>query len=282
MTPRPIPNLRAARALAAAALLALAAGAATRAAAAGVQASVLPATVNVTPGAEFDVTIEVTQAGSPFNGFVAIVGYDTTALTFVPAASIASQQGCLMLGTCGGGCGNTFHRFTAAGDSLSITDHLMCDQLALTGPGTIYKLRFRASNAAQVTWIRLRRATFYNAGLFVTPVATADARVGIGIPLAVGDAAPPPGLAVRAEPNPARGRLSLAVTSGGAGVLRAEIHDVAGRLVRRLDGGWREAGAARLPWDGTGVAGTRVPPGIYLVTVRVGERIARARVVMTE
>lgn len=282
MTPRPIPNLRTARALAAVALLALAAGPAARPASAGVEVAVLPATVNVAPGAEFDVTIQVTQAGSPFNGFVAIVGFDTTALTFVPAANVATQQGCLMLGTCGGGCGNTFHRFTAAGDSLSITDHLLCDQLALTGPGAIYKLRFRASNTAQVTWIRLRRATFYNAGLFVTPVATADARVGIGIPLAVGDAPPPRGLAVRAEPNPARGRLALAVESEQAGELRAEIHDVTGRIVRRLHGGWRPAGAARLHWDGADVRGARVPPGVYLVTVRSGERTARARVVMIE
>lgn len=282
MTPRTIPTLPAARALAAAALLALAACAAVRPAAAGVQVGVLPATVNVTPGAEFDVTIAVTQAGSPFNGFVAVVGYDPAALTFLPAASIATQQGCLMLGTCGGGCGNTFHRFTAAGDSLSITDHLMCDQLSLTGPGTIYTLRFRASSTAQVTWIRLRRATFYDAGLFVTPVETADARVGIGIPLAVEGTAPAPGLAVRAEPNPARGRLALAVESDRAGELRAEIHDLAGRLVRRLDGGWREAGAARLAWDGADGTGARVPPGVYLVQVHSGERVARARVVLVE
>lgn len=282
MTPRPIPNLRTARALAAASLLALAACAAARPAAAGVQVGVMPATVNVTPGAEFDVTVQVTQAGSPFNGFVAVVGYDPAALTFLPAANVATQQGCLMLGTCGGGCGNTFHRFTAAGDSLSITDHLMCDQLSLTGPGTIYKLRFRASNTAQVTWIRLRRATFYDAGLYVTPVVTADARVGIGIPLSVGDATPAPGLSVRAEPNPARGRVALAVESDRAGELRAEIHDVSGRLVRRLDGGWREAGAARLAWDGADAAGARVPPGVYLVTVRGGERVARSRVVLVE
>lgn len=278
MTQRPISRLRSARAAALAWLLAGAALAAARPAAAGVEVAILPATSNVAPGAEFDVTIDVTQAGSAFNGFVAIVGYDTTALTIVPAASVATQQGCLMTGACSAACGNTFHRFTPAGDSLTITAHLLCDQVALTGPGTIYKLRFRASNTNQVTWIRLRRATFYNAGLYVTPVATTDARVGIGIPLAVGDGPPPAaGLRVRAEPNPARGRLALAVESDRAGELRAEIHDVAGRLVRRLDAGWREAGLARLPWDGTDLAGVRVRPGIYLVSARIGGRVANAR-----
>jgi hypothetical protein len=283
MTHRPITTLRSARTLATALLLACAALAAAGRAAAGVEVAILPATGNVNPGAEFDVTIEVTQAGSPFNGFVAVVGYDTTALTVVPAAYVSTQQGCLMTGGCSAACGNTFHRFSPAGDSLTITDHLLCDQVSLTGPGTIYKLRFKASNSNQVTWIRLRHATFYNAGLFVTPVATTDARVGIGVPLAVGDGArPSPGLAVRADPNPSRGRLSLAIESGHAGVLRAEIHDVAGRLVRRLDGGWRDAGSTRLPWDGADLAGARVRPGIYLVTVRVGGRAASARLAIVD
>lgn len=278
MRHRPITTFRPARAFALGLLLACATVAAAGPVAAGVDVAILPATSNVAPGAEFDVTIDVTQAGSPFNGFVVIVGYDTTALAFVPAAYVGTQQGCLMTGGCSAACGNTFHRFTPAGDSLTITDHLLCDQVALTGPGPIYKLRFRASNTNQVTWIRLRQATFYDAGLFVTPVATTDARVGIGIALAVEDGAPPaPGLSVRAEPNPAPGRLALAIESDRAGELRAEIHDVAGRLVRRLDGGWRAAGAIRLPWDGTDQTGARVRPGVYLVTARIGGRTASAR-----
>jgi len=40
---------------------------------AGVQVALMPAQQTVSPGAEFDVTIEVTQAGSPFNGFNAVV-----------------------------------------------------------------------------------------------------------------------------------------------------------------------------------------------------------------
>ena len=37
-------------------------------------------------------------------------------------------------------------------------------------------LHFQAANTDQVTHVRIRRATFYNAGLYVTPVVTADAR----------------------------------------------------------------------------------------------------------
>lgn len=277
------PDFRRTRALALGLLLAGAASAAASPAGAGVDVAILPATVNVAPGAEFDVTIDVTQAGSAFNGFVAVVGYDTTALTFVPAPVLATQQGCLMTGACSNACGNTFHRFTPAADSLTITDHLLCDQIALTGPGTIYRLRFMASNSDQVAWIRLRRATFYDAGLFVTPVTTADARVVIGSPLAVGDGpSPAAGLTVRAEPNPSRGRLALAIATDRDGELRAEIHDVTGRRVWRLDAGWRPAGITRVPWDASDQTGGRVPPGIYLVTVRAGDRVARARLALVD
>lgn len=283
MTPRPTLAPRRARALALAMLLAALPIAAASPVAAGVQVAILPAITNVSPGDEFDVTIEVTAAGSGFNGFVAVVGFDTTALTFVPAAVTASQQGCLMTGACSAACGATFHRFTPAGDSLTITDHLLCDQISLTGPGNLYTLRFKAATTTQVTWLRLRRVSFYDAGLFVTPVTTTDARVGIGAPLAVGDGPrAAPGLTVRAEPNPAPGRLALAVESGLAGPLRADIHDVAGRLVRRLDAGWHEPGAVRLAWDGSDQAGARVPPGIYLVTVRAGRDVARTRVAIVE
>jgi len=263
-------------------LLALLAAAA-RPAAAAIQVALKPGIMNMPPGTEFDLTLDVTQAGSAFNGFAAVVEFDPAALTFMPAASLPSQQGCLMLGGCSASCGNTWHRFSAAGDSLSITDLLLCDQISLTGPGTLYKLHFKASNTVQETWVRFRHATFYDAGLFVTPVLTADAHIGIGVTLDAGDPPPPaPGLSVRAEPNPARGPLSLSIRSDRAGERRLEVFDLAGRLVRRLPGGWRAAGIDRVGWDGADESGTRVRPGLYLVTVRAGGRVAHTRVALIE
>lgn len=285
MNQRPNPGLRHAAAAPLAGLLALAALLATVAhpAAAAVKISVQPAMTNVATGAEFDVTLHHTPAGSAFNGFVAVVGYDPAALTFVPLANTANQQGCLMTGTCSGACGNTFHRFEAAGDSLTITNHLLCNQVVITQPGTLYKLRFRASTTPQATWIRIRRATFYDAGLYVTPVGITDAQVGIGVVLDAGGAgAPAAGLRVRAEPNPSRGRLSLAIDSDRAGERRIEVYDPAGRLVRRLDGGRHGPGLSRVPWDGTDLSGARVRPGVYLVTVLAGDRVARTRIAVLE
>src|SRR5262249_24992677 len=166
-------------------LCALALGATPARSAASVSMGLTPASQSVTPGTDFDLFINVTSAGASFNGFDAVVSFDSAALTFVPLAPTTSQQGCLMTGTCSASCANTFHLFSAGGDSLSVSDVLLCNQTFLTGPGHLYKLRFHASNTIQITHVRVRRTNFYNAGLFVTPVQTADAVIGIGVTLGV-------------------------------------------------------------------------------------------------
>ena len=252
-------------------------------AAAGVQIAVQPAIKNVSPGAEFDMTLGVPLAGSGFNAFSATVTYDTTAITFMPVYPLSSQQGCLMTGGCSAACGSTFHRFEAPHDSLVISNSLLCNQISITGPGTLYKLHFKAKNVTTTTLIRIQSASFLNAGLFVTPVTTSDAQVGIGITLdAGGPAAPAAGLSVRAEPNPSRGRLAFAIESDRDGARGVEVYDLAGRLVRRLEDPRSIAGPSRLAWDGTDESGARVRPGIYLVTVRAADRVARSRFAIVE
>ena len=252
-------------------------------AAAGVQIAVLPAIQNVSPGGEFDMTLGVPVAGSGFNTFSATVTYDTTALIFMPALPTSAQQGCLMTGLCSAACGSTWHQFAAPHDSLVISNSLLCDQVSLTGPGTLYKLHFKARNVTQTTWIRIEGASFIDAGLYVTPVTTADAKVGMGIVLDAGSAPPPAaGLSVRAEPNPSRGRMAFAIESDRDGARGVEVYDLAGRLVRRLEDPRSTAGPSRMAWDGADESGVRVRPGIYLVTVRAANRVARSRFAIVE
>jgi hypothetical protein len=247
----------------------------------GVHVGITPASLTVSPDAEFDLDLTVTQAGSLFNGFDATVTFDPAALTIMPLAPPSLQQGCLMTGACSAACGNTFHRFSTAADSAAITDVLLCDQIALSGPGQIYKLRFKASTTPQVTHVRFRRATFYNAGLYVNPVVTADAEVTIGVGVGVGWIAPSAeGIRLRAEPNPGRGPMVFALEVDAAGEQHLEVHDVSGRLVRTVDRGWREQGTRRVTWDGTDESGVRAPSGVYLVTLGAGNRAARLRVAL--
>jgi hypothetical protein len=245
------------------AVIALAPGA--RSARAAISVGLTPGTFTVTPGTDFDLFIDITTAGSQFNGFDAVVSYDPAALTFLPLAPTSAQQGCLMTGGCSAACGSTFHVFAAAGDSLSVSDVLLCNEVFLTGPGHLYKLRFHASSTAQITHVNFRSVNFYNAGLFVTPVNSSDATIGIGMNVGVGPQGPG-APRVRVEPNPSFGRVQF-VSEAGAGALeRVEILDLQGRLVRALVPSGSAAGA-RLTWDGRDAHGARVPAGVYQARV---------------
>jgi hypothetical protein len=244
----------------------------------GVQAALLPASQNVAPGSEFDIEIAVTQAGSPFNGFEAVVGYNPSALTFLQASPVSLQRGCLMTGACSAACGNTFHVFSAAGDSAKTNLGLLCDQISLTGPGQIYKLRFKASNTPQITTLSIRRAAFFNSGLLVTPLSLSGCTVAIGVVLDVGPAPVASGIGIRALPNPFRNAVELTVETGGAEIQDLRVLDLLGRTIRVLPTERFQAGARPVVWDGRNESGARVPAGIYLVQLRTGDRVRLTRV----
>jgi hypothetical protein len=223
---------------------------AVRAEAAGVHAALTPAVVEVLPDSEFTLDLVITEADAAFNGFDSVVEFDPAALTFVPLAPTSLQEGALMTDA----CGNTFHRFGAAGDSLNLTDVLLCAGQSLTGPGVLYHLRFRAGSTPGTTFVRLRppRTRFYNAGLYVLPVETFDAEIHIGgVTGAPGGAA---GARPRVIPNPARAGTTIRLEGFGPG--RVSIYDARGRFVR---------GLADAAWDGRDLHGSRVPAGRYTV-----------------
>ncbi len=246
---------------------------------ADVNVALTPATQTVTPGTDFDVFVDVTSAGSAFNGFDLVVSFDPAALTPLPSAPTTLQQGCLMTGGCSAACGNTFHVFSTAGDSIAVSDVLLCNGVSLTGPGRIYHLRFHASNTQQVTQVNIRRTRFYNAGLFVTPVHTTNGQVGIGVSVGVGPAAPGFAHPLRVEPNPAFGRVNFISDDDVTGLAEADIVDLQGRLMQHVGPSWLGP-HARFGWDGRDARGVRAPAGLYLVKLRRGGQLQNARVIL--
>lgn len=247
---------------------------------AGVTIALQPATQTVTPGAQFDLFIAVTQSGSAFNAFDAIVGYSPSALTNIQLSPLSLQEGALMTGA----CGNRFHRFRQGTDRDTITDVLLCNGVSVSGPGQIYRLRFQASTTPQTTTVQfLPGVAFYNAGLAVTPVATGDATVVIGTP--VGLETPirhPASLRLHANPNPSRSLTMLRIEADAAGLQELTVCDVLGRVVRRLGSGWFDAGARERTWDGRDDSGARVPPGIYYAQLRAVDGVVRSPIARLE
>jgi hypothetical protein len=236
----------------------------------GVTVALTPTTQEVEPGAIFSLDMTITEAGSPFNAFYAIVGWDPAALT-----PVSHAEGTLMTSA----CSNRFYKFAQGADTDTIGDGLLCSGVSVTGPGQIFHFEFQASETPQVTEVQfLPGLEFYKGGLFVRPAVSTDALIGIGVPVDVGSRGVTGKLALRAVPNPARGQAVFAIECDRPGSRRLEIVDLRGRVVRRLDDSVGTAGPRRVTWDGRDAAGKEVPAGVYLVTLEVGGRRVSSRV----
>lgn len=67
------------------------------------------------------------------------------------------------------------------------------------------------------------------------------------------------------RPNPFAGTTRIGYSTATAGDVRVRIHDVQGRVVRRLQEGFRAAGTHHATWDGRDGRGVAAPAGVYFV-----------------
>ena len=245
----------------------------------GVGVALTPSAQYVVPGDLFDLDISVPVVGQPFNGFDAVVRYDPAAVTLIPRSPLTLQEGALMVGE----CGSTFHLFRQGADTDTITDVLLCNRAALTGPGQIYHLQFQASTTSQITVIHLLPGVrFYNDGLFITPTYVTDAIVSIQPVSDVETPGSVRGLRLQIWPNPVVNHAVLSIVAGHAGTQRLSILDLQGRVVRRFEEAAGPAGNRVVAWDRRDAAGDLVPSGIYFVKCELGgysvsERVSLVR-----
>ncbi|GJM44037.1 MAG: hypothetical protein DHS20C21_08790 [Gemmatimonadota bacterium] len=88
------------------------------------------------------------------------------------------------------------------------------------------------------------------------------------------------GLSVRVFPNPARPNSQIQYELARSGNVSVRIFDVRGREVRALWNGVQSAGQRSVAWDGTDQQGKPLAAGVYLYTLRVGERTTTDRVLL--
>lgn len=95
--------------------------------------------------------------------------------------------------------------------------------------------------------------------------------------------AAPQRLAFRSvAPNPTAGDLTLSFDLPRAGTVQIRVYDLAGRLVAQPFAGAHEAGSWTTAWNGVGADGRRVPPGMYLVRLRLDEESVTTRIIVTK
>jgi hypothetical protein len=108
-------------------------------------------------------------------------------------------------------------------------------------------------------------------------LASVRARDGANRPVTLGGPGPDAPAAPRTTllgpvfPNPFRGSLNVSFSLARSARTTVVVYDLAGRAVRHLDDGMREAGTHVLTWDGRLDAGSQAPAGLYLVRFQAGE-----------
>jgi hypothetical protein len=81
-------------------------------------------------------------------------------------------------------------------------------------------------------------------------------------------------------PNPFAKGTSVNYELAQYGPVELTVHDVSGRLVRRLDCGPRQRGFHAARWDGTGSSGRIVPAGVYFVRFSAGSVVSTGRLIL--
>lgn len=225
-----------------------------------------PTTLQVDPGAEFDLRITVTQSGPVFDSYHAVVAYDPEVLTFLQLPA-SVQEGSYMKNA----CGSTFHYFVTSPFALDISHALVCSGLSLTGPGELYVLRFRAASQVQSTDVFFTQIEFARAGSPVAVESSDPAVIQIGDPTDSGAEHGVAALRCTLAPNPVASTATLRIESFGRAPEFVEVVDVRGRMVHRR--AWSDGQTTpRYVWTPRDENGSRLPSGIYFVRVGSGDQ----------
>ena len=81
-------------------------------------------------------------------------------------------------------------------------------------------------------------------------------------------------------PNPFSRGTSVNYELAQYGPVELTVHDVSGRLVRRLESGPRQRGIHAMRWNGTDGYGRVVPAGVYFVRYSAGGTSSTGRVTL--
>ena len=82
------------------------------------------------------------------------------------------------------------------------------------------------------------------------------------------------------QPNPCARSAQIRFDLAQPGLVRLEVYNGAGRLVREVLSGWQSGGTHTATWDGRNRAGTRVASGVYVVRLQSAGHDGSVRMVL--
>jgi hypothetical protein len=90
----------------------------------------------------------------------------------------------------------------------------------------------------------------------------------------------PASVPLAAYPNPFRETVEIRLAPGADKPIAVAVYDISGRLVWNRSIGRGPSGPTGIVWDGHGLDGNRVAPGVYMVRLKAGQQAALAKIVM--
>jgi predicted lipoprotein with Yx(FWY)xxD motif len=100
-----------------------------------------------------------------------------------------------------------------------------------------------------------------------------DLKVLSGVLTGVGESAPTRTGLKSLVPNPARGDVQIQFRLGEPGGVSFEVFDMAGRTVSGIPSRFWAPGNWSQAWNGKGADGKALPPGLYFVQMKLGDRV---------
>jgi len=72
------------------------------------------------------------------------------------------------------------------------------------------------------------------------------------------------------SPNPFSNNTTICYSIAKPGRISVKVYDIAGKYIRTLEEGKKEAGIYSVNWNGCDFTGTKAPTGIYFIQLRSG------------
>ena len=233
-------------------------GAAVSCALADVTISIEPPITYAAIGETITVDIWKDLPDTTFDGYETIITWNPSELQYISAAeeSVMTKS-----------CGSRWWYLTPGSGTLFISHVRMCPPLTLvTGPGALSSLTFKVLAEGRIV-ISKNYFWFTKEGYWIKNTIWEDGLVLVGN-AGVGSSTnlDPGATLVKVTPNPgAEFSISVSASPG-----QLEIYDVAGRVVRTLEGMAAPGAPDVLTWDGKDALGRTCPPGMYFAGLKGG------------
>jgi len=151
-------------------------------------------------------------------------------------------------------------------------------QTDVSGSGTVVRVKLKATKAIE----NLMNITFMFTDITANNSSGEPVNIIQLVVVGVKDSGPAVFSLSQNHPNPFNPETSIGYTIGASSLVKLDIYNVSGQLVRTLVDGYQEQGRHTAVWDGRDESGKKVSAGVYLYRLRAGGFIETKKMMLLQ